>query len=574
MVRPLFLNTVIVCMAVIMFSYPVYSNEVRTRQSQSQQTVSPVRGIIHQPNRALHKKARSANNINPGYRTFDGSQNHLEFTEMGATHTQLLRVTPADYSDNISAMAGTNRPGARYISNTVMDQTISIPNAYGITDFLWQWGQFLDHDIDLTDGIDPPEPEYITIPTGDIYFDPANSGNAYIAFNRSIYDPTSIPRQQINEITAWIDASNVYGSDEERANSLRTFAGDGKLKTSEGDLLPFNVDGLPNAGGDNPGLFLAGDVRANEQAGLAAMHTLFVREHNRLAELISRKDPNLTGEEIYQEARQLVGAEMQVVTYREFLPALLGRNALKEYRGYDPTVDASIVNSFSSAAFRWGHSALSPMILRLDQFGNEIPEGHLPLRHAFFNPDRLTDEGGIEPLLRGLASQRCQKIDNQIIPDVRNFLFGEPASGGFDLASLNIQRGRDHGLPSYNNMRIAYGFTPAFDFSDISSDIEVQQKLADAYDSVDDVDLWVGGLSEDPVAGAHLGPLFHTMVKYQFEALRDGDRFWYQLTLSRKQQRYVESLSLADIIRLNTSIDDEIQNNVFSLRKSRNRKRR
>lgn len=138
----------------------------------------------------------------------------------------------------------------------------------------------------------------------------------------------------MNQITHFIDASNVYGSDDVRAAALRTNDGTGRLLVSAGDLLPFNSPGLPNAGGTGPELFLAGDVRANEQVGLTAMHALFVREHNRLAAEIAGSSPELTGEEIYQEARRFVGALMQSITYNEFLPALLGANALTPYRGY------------------------------------------------------------------------------------------------------------------------------------------------------------------------------------------------------------------------------------------------
>jgi hypothetical protein len=490
---------------------------------------------------------------------------------MNAAFTQLQRIAEPDYSDGFSELAGINRPGPRFISNTVNHQEESIPNPLNASDFLWQWGQFLDHDLDLTDGTDPAEPANIPIPTGDPYFDPDGTGTQVMLFNRSIYDTSTgtdagNPRQQLNEITGWIDASNVYGSDEERANALRRNDGTGKLKTSRGNLLPFNTEGLPNAGGPGDTLFLAGDVRANEQVGLTALHTLFVREHNRLAGRIAREHPDWDDEQIYQKARRIVGAQMQVITYREYLPALLGPGALSRYRGYNPDSDARIANSFSTAAYRYGHSALSPTLLRLDRNGNEIPAGNLPLRSAFFSPSRITDEGGIAPLLRGLASQVCQRVDPLVIDDVRNFLFGEPGQGGFDLASLNIQRGRDHGLPGYNDVRRAMGLRPADTFGDISSDPEIQDRLASAYESVDDVDLWVGGLSEDPVPESNLGELFHLIVKTQFEALRDGDRFWYRRTLTRDEIREVENTKLSDIIRRNTPIGNEIQDDVFHVR--------
>ena len=508
---------------------------------------------------------------NIGYRSIDGSGNNLDDPDMGKAHIQLLRQVPAAYADGIQSLAGPNRPSARAISNAVVAQTELIPNSENASDFIWQWGQFLDHDIDLTDGIDPPEPANIAVPAGDVFFDPQGSGVREIELNRSLYDlqtgsEATGPRQQINEITAWIDASNVYGSDAERAAALRTNDGSGRLKTSVGDLLPFNEAGLANAGGSSAELFLAGDVRANEQLGLTAMHTLFVREHNWHAERIRQRSPQLSGEEIYQRARQMVGAEMQVITYEEYLPALLGRGVLSRYRGYQPDVNASIANIFSTALFRYGHSALSPTLLRLDADGNEIEAGHLPLRNAFFAPHRLATEGGIEPMLRGLAAQVSQQVDNFVIDDVRNFLFGPPGSGGFDLPSLNIQRGRDHGLPSYNQVRRAFGLRPARNFSDISSNQEIQHALASVYDTVDDVDLWVGGLAEDTLQDALVGELIATVLRDQFEALRDGDRFWYERALDPQQLDAVRNIRLSDIIRRNTTIGNEISDDVFHVR--------
>jgi len=457
------------------------------------------------------------------------------------------------------------------VSNTVCIQEGDNENPLGATDFLWQWGQFVDHDIDLTDGTIPPESAAIAVPIGDPYFDPDGTGAATIAFNRSLYDANTgtgpeNSRQQINEISSWIDASNVYGSDAERAAALRTQDGTGRLKTSDGNLLPFNMAGLPNAGGDSAALFLAGDVRANEQVGLTALHTLFVREHNRLAEQLAEQVPAFDGDQIYERSRALVAAEIQVITYREYLPALLGGGALVPYDGYDSTVDASITNLFSSACYRYGHSALSSTLLRLDANGAEIAEGSLALRDAFFTPSRIIDEGGIEPLLRGLAAQSCQAVDPYVIDDIRNFLFGPPGAGGFDLASLNIQRGRDHGLPDYNTAREALGLGRVESFAEISSDVEIQTRLASAYVSIDDVDLWVGALSEDPVPGAHVGELNAYVIKVQFEALRDGDRFWYERAFSGEDLRRVESTRLSDVIRRNTPIGGELRDDVFHLR--------
>jgi len=527
-------------------------------------TVSPARNIKHKPER-VDNLPLIVNTSN--YRSIDGRGNNMTDLSMGSVFVQLFRIVLPDYSDGISEMSGSGRPSPREISNVVLSQDTSIVNELGATDYLWQWGQFLDHDIDLTDGTDPVENENIMVPVGDIFFDPESTGTAFIEFNRSIYDKnsgtgTGNPRQQLNEITAWIDASNIYGSDADRASALRTNDGTGMLKM-QNNLLTFNIGGFPNAGGDGEDLFFSGDVRANEQVGLTVMHTLFSREHNRLATLIAEENPELTGDEIYEEARKIVGAQMQVISYNEFLPALLGEGIIAEYKGYNPEINSNIANEFSTASYRFGHSALSPTLLRLNEDNEVIPEGNLALRDAFFNPSRIIDEGGIEPLLRGLAAQECQKIDNLIIDDVRNFLFGPPGAGGFDLASLNIQRGRDHGLPGYNDVRDEIGLGRVESFSEISDDPLVQQKLLEVYGNVDQIDLWVGGLSEDSLQDSHLGELFSTFVAMQFEALRDGDRFWYELEFSGDELKELQNTKLSDIIRRNTDIGNEIQDNVF-----------
>ncbi len=534
-----------------------------TETDTAMQDPSPIRRINRDRNRR-NDTSRDAERV----RTFDGSDNNRQFPAMNLAHTQLVRWLPVDYGNLVDSLAGLSRPEPRMISNIVSAQVESVPNPASASDYLWQWGQFIDHDLDLTDGTEPAEPADISIPAGDAFFDPDATGTVTLSFNRALYDEatgTSIvnPREQLNEITGWIDASHVYGSDIERATALRTNDGTGKLAISAGDLLPFNIAGLANAGGSGAELFLAGDVRANEQLGLTVMHTLFVREHNRLAEAIMAADPALSGEDIFQRARRIVGAQMQVITYREFLPLLLGEDALPRYRGYDATVDAGIANVFSAASFRLGHSMLSAQVLRLDANGDEIPSGHLPLRDAFFAPQRLAAEGGIEPMLRGLAAQVSQRIDVFVVDDVRNFLFGQPGAGGFDLASINIQRGRDHGLPGYAQARATLGLSPNASFADVTSSLELQDRLATVYDSPDDMDIWVAGLSEDPVPGSMLGELFHTIVSQQFLALRDGDRFWYERILSDEDIAEVEATTLADIIRRNTSIGAELPDNVF-----------
>ena len=515
------------------------------------------------------------------FRTIDGKSNNPINDLWGSSNIQLLRLTPVGYGDGTSDPAGPDRKSARVISNIVFAQDSSIKNTKRISDFLWQWGQFIDHDLDLTEIADPLEELNIPVPEGDPFFDPDPDGTEkYIFFDRSSYVMDGV-RQQMNNITAYIDASQVYGSDPERSAELRTLDGTGRLKTSPGRLLPYNKNGFPNAGGPDPSFFLAGDVRANEQVALTALHTLFVREHNLWATWFKWRFPYCSGEDIYQYARAIVAAEMQAITYNEFLPLLLGPNALSPYEGYKPDVNAGISNEFSTAAFRFGHSMISEKLLRLKRNGKPIKAGNLALKDAFFSPEEIKNYG-IEPLLRGLCSQLAEKRDSRLIDALRNFLFGDPEGDGFDLASLNLQRGRDHGLADYNQTRISYGLPPVTNFDEISSDPEVQQKLRDAYEddtvnndeAVNNIDLWVGGLAEDNVPGALVGVTFHAILKDQFERLRDGDRFWYKIYLPRFYVRLIERRNLSKIIWQNTRIRRrEIPRNVFIVKKQKKQKR-
>ncbi|NOZ40426.1 MAG: peroxiredoxin [Planctomycetes bacterium] len=517
------------------------------------------------------------------FRTIDGTGNNLTNTTQGQAFTPLVRIrdvlvnplpgfdpvplAPA-YEDGIDtprgildlanpAGVGTSRlPNPRDISNAVVSQgSRSVLNPLRATDWLWQWGQFLDHDIALEEPAPTSDPFLIPVTnSADPLFNPSFP---FLPFRRNDPAPgtgagTGVPREQVNKITTYIDGSNVYGSDQSRADFLRTFDG-GKLKTtsaSNGEiLLPFNraTDPFPNANppvtpGSSPAdadaLFLAGDIRVNEQLGLTAVHTMFLREHNRLAEALGQRadlgqlvagaglDANVASdvdEYIYQMSRKAVGATIQAITYNEFLPLLVGPDEVPTYSGYDANVNAAISNEFANAAYRVGHTLLSPQLQLADSAGNSL--GSVALRDAFFDPS-FAQENGVDALLKGLSMRQAQDVDALVIDEVRNFLFDE-GNGGLDLAAVNIQRGRDHGLPSYNDMRRGLGLDPRTEFSEITSDSTITDALASIYDSIEDVDLWLGAIAEEAVGGGLTGELLNVILVDQFTRLRDGDRFFY-----------------------------------------------
>ncbi|MBI1225519.1 MAG: T9SS type A sorting domain-containing protein [Bacteroidetes bacterium] len=503
-------------------------------------------------------------------RSYDGKMNNLTHPDWGAKSAEIRRVVSNGYADGMAAPGMATYPNPRVISNTIFEQSESLPNPYNISDYGWAFGQFIDHDITFVDDmLDEPIP--IAVPLNDPFFDPFGTGTEQIFMRRSKYDPTTgtaigNPRTQMNDITAWIDASNVYGSDETRANWLRTFSG-GKLKTSAGNLLPFNtvtgefdddidanapfmiIEGIPM-----PKHFVAGDLRANEQPILTCMHTLWVREHNRLCEEIAQSNPSFTDEEIFQKARKMVGAYVNAIVYNEWLPAL--GIPIETYNGYDDATNPNIMNVFSAAAFRLGHTLLNDHLVRLDNNGDTLAQGLVRLKDAFFNPFVIKNEGGIEPFLKGMATQRQQTFDAKVVGDLRNFLFGPPGAGGLDLVAININRGRERGLPDYNTIRADFGMGAVTSFAEITSSPELQTNLTALYGDVNSIDPWVGMLSEDHEAGSTVGSTVQLILAHQYQDLRNGDRFYFENdpAFSTEEINEIANTHLSDIVLRNTDI--------------------
>lgn len=494
-------------------------------------------------------------------RPYDGVGNNQANPLWGSANARLLRKAPHDYADGVSAPAGANRPNARAISNACSDQGRDPIWSRNVrtTMFIF-WGQLIDHEMDLTE---PPHagatPMMIAVPEGDPFFEA--QAVTQLPFVRNRFDHTTgsgphNPREQVNQLPAFIDGNIVYGETGIKAFFLRSGV-DGKLKTSGDNLLPLNSQvgiemGNPfNFSGDF--IFAAGDVRANENPALNVLHTIMVREHNRKCDELKAANPSWTDARLYVEARLYVGSLVQAITYNEFLPALLGPDAIPAYTGYQPGVNPGIANEFAHAAYRMGHTMINPLIPRYDEHGQVFGDGHLDLLNAFFDITPLQEEGGVDAILRGMARQAVQKPDMKVVDDLRNFLF--PAgSGGLDLAAVNIQRGRDHGLASYGAHRVAYGLPPAASWADVTSDPEAQAVLASLYTSPDDADLWLTGLAEQHAPGSMLGPLFTAIIADQFTRTRDGDRFWYELVHDQATIDELNATTLADVIARNSGV--------------------
>ena len=505
-------------------------------------------------------------------RSITGVGNNPNNPEWGATHAPLLRISSVNYADDMQAMNDADLPLPRVISNKLFDQQGDFLEAQQLSDFVWAFGQFIDHDISLTETDPFQAPTLLEIPENDDFFEVDEK----IFLSRSKFEPNTgtapgNPRQFANEVSSFLDASVIYGSDIERSSWLRSYEG-GKMKVSldpsqQYELLPWNTttgafndpvdySNAPLMADDTRSLdryFVAGDVRANENPLLICLHTIFVREHNRLCNELASEYPTWDDEQLYQRARKMVGAYIQAITYFEWLPSL-GVH-LTPYQGYIPTTDPSIFNVFSAAAFRFGHTMIDSDIILMDDDGGMVST--LGIKDVFFRPKEFVLAGGVEPFLKGMGTQIMQEMDCKMVGDLRNFLFGEPGRGGLDLASINIFRGRDRGLADYNTLRDDFQLPPINSFDDITDSQNDIRILEELYGDVNNIDAWVGMLSEKHIDdNSVFGELVMRIVKEQFRRLREGDRFYFENdeALTQAEKFEIKNTTLHDIIMRNTSI--------------------
>uniref|UniRef100_A0A8C9RXB9 Thyroid peroxidase n=1 Tax=Scleropages formosus TaxID=113540 RepID=A0A8C9RXB9_SCLFO len=543
------------------------------------------------------------NCLSTKYRTISGICNNRYNPLWGAANAALARWLPAEYEDEESQPKGWNPghlyngftlPLVREVSNKIMQRSsehVLEDDAY--SQMLVDWGQYIDHDISFTPqcttksafpgGLDclttcenrnPCFP--MKIPPKDRLF----GTRRCLPFFRS--SPACLPldlemlhtksqRQQMNAITSFLDASVVYGHTEALEHQLRN------LSSPEGHLAvngDFSDRGLPflpfvprrpsrcfqdavDPHGGRVECFLAGDSRASEILTLSTLHTLWVREHNRLASALKALNSHWSAEQTYQEARKIVGALHQVITMKDYVPKILGLEAFDKYigvyRGYNHSINPTVSNVFATAAFRFGHATIPAMLRRLNEtFQEHKSYPSLSLHQTFFSPWRLVKEGGLDPVLRGLLGRPAVALttDHLMTEELTERLVVLSSPGDLDLTALNLQRGRDHGLPGYNEWREFCGYErveTAGQLRRVVSNARLVETLIEVYGHPSNMDVWLGGLVEDLLPGARTGPLFACLIGKQMKALRDGDRFWWEnegvFTPSQRQEIQRHSLS-------------------------------
>lgn len=506
---------------------------------------------------------RNNTNCDPEFREFDGTCTNNVFRAAGSASTAHF-----SYFDTLSSTNAVfdDLPSPRLISNVVCAQSENIFNARSLSEFVTFFAQFLDHTIVAT-RVNTNEQQPIRIPTDDPIF--ANFSGSLkferneraLAFTARGRRPAGNIERPINVLSSAIDLASVYGANEERALALRERK-DGLMKTSSGNMLPMNDGGLFNAPSSSNRFFVAGDHRSNEHPVLTTFHTIFLREHNLLATELKAAYPGWDDEQLYQVARKINIAQFQKIVYEEFFPVLTGRQ-VRPYRRFRPNELPAVSVLFSTAAYRIGHTMVGNVITRKGPGMTSLPS--VTMEEMFFRPSTVLLDG-IEPFVRGAIFQKAQEIDTFVHNAIRNFLFfSVDRQLGFDLIALNLQRSRDHALPSYNDVRQRFIGQRARSFADITSNEAAQSRLSTAYGgSVDDVEPWIGLVAEDHISGGSMGPTMFAIWNDEFTRLRDGDRFFYRVPnlfsqqllndLPRLRQIYSERDTMAQIVLRNSDV--------------------
>ncbi|XP_046342547.2 peroxidase-like [Haliotis rufescens] len=546
------------------------------------------------------------------FRSADGSCNNIRHPDWGKSFIPLRRFLLPKYDDDISSprTKGIHRRplvSARLVSTTLHTADVDATSRSDATHMAMQWAQFLDHDLSITavqrgadgstmicckddvpkgynhsaDIYDRYQCFNIAVPPGDRRFK-----RTCLNFVRSVQVANTncdiTPAEQLNQLTAYVDASQVYGSTQEEQDELRAHTG-GLLRTSlrRPELLPRNPVSDCITSTEPNFCFRAGDERVDEHMSLASMHTIWLREHNRVARKLARINRRWDDERLFQETRRILGAMIQHISYAEFLPLVLSTKFLTKFglrpstgpvNIYNASIDASVRNAFATAAYRFGHSMIRSFFSRPNRRfrGGEA----LRLRDSFGNTSIIISTAGdaVNELTRGLLVDRANSVDRHITPEVTDFLFPDDEGNSLDLMALNIQRGRDHGLPGYNAWRRWCGLPEAKDFKPqrgglVDHPDDAAAALALVYRSPEDIDLFSGGVSERPVRGGLLGNTFSCIVGRQFELLKVGDRFWYETNddvvgFTREQLSELRDSSLSRVVCDNTDTY-KIQPNAF-----------
>ena len=519
----------------------------------------------------------------PRWRTYDGFENNMaldfpnDFPKYWGIPGGFAHLSGISYKDGVSVPR--DGPNPRVISNSFF----SAPNRMAtskINDMHTYWGMLMTTDLCATER-DLYFSFTISVPQCDPFMDPSCTGTQTFSEVNAGSVPHSgssvnNPKLAYNMATSYLDLNQIYGRDGSYNCWVRTFTG-GELRVDDTEVWYGQAVGTSFPYGYNP-FVRAGDIRMNKSPPLISYHKIFRREHNRKARELAAANPTWSDEEIFQYARLWTIAVYQSISTHEYTAALLGE-PLPPYSGYNSTLDATCSVEFCHAAFRYGHSELNKIFMRMDQNFEQDVTGHVLMRDVLWSQMEV-NSSGIEPVLRGMITQQQSAADLSFIDDVRHLYSLGPTSG-LDLPAINVMRGRDVGMPTYNTVRQAYGLPIRTSWDEITPDPDIQAKLVSLYGAapagINGLDLYVGALAEPTMPSSAVGETFWNIIRSELIRIRDGDRYWYEnlvavspdLPWSWTAQNVsdAQSRKLEDVIEDNTEIEaGEMGSGIFFLK--------
>ncbi|BCZ21200.1 peroxidase family protein [Mycobacterium senriense] len=466
------------------------------------------------------------------FRTADGSWNNLANPKEGAAGTRFLRNV------NLSAVcpetATLLEPNPREVSLRLLTRPDGDDGRPHMTPVPFlnllaaSWIQFMVHDW-VNHG-EPQPNDFIKVPLRQ--GDPARAryGWSEMVIGRTQPDPTRNGPQEpattssINEVTHWWDGSQIYGSDQATQNRLRSHRF-GKMKLNDDGTLPLD----PTTGVEDAGFMRSWWV------GLSMLHTLFVREHNAICDVLYEAYPSWDDDRLFNVARLINAAVMAKIHSIEWTPAILpnraldtglnsnwyglltyilrkgkARKTLSEVKIRNAELGGIVGNPINRHHCVFGLSeefvevyrlhSLLPETLEVRLRGQKDIEKKVPLpatrQHGSVE---LTKKYAISDLFHSFGNQHPGALVLNNFPRFMQEL-SVPGNPFFDVGTVDIVRARERGVPRYNAFRRQLGLNQIRSFDDLTDDRSALKNLRSVYgdnpDKVEDLDLLVGTLAE------------------------------------------------------------------------------